>query len=139
MELSKVLPDMAIYMKENDYKKRNNSWRKELNDVAISVSIQKSRWSTQEWYICFGVTALSIREVNSFSATSYPIQDRLDGWKLTMEQVKFAVELWERKYGSIDKLIVAATENKLPVQSDLIVVRRLTSPEYLRKVFSSQD
>ena len=59
-----------------------------------------------------------MNETQSYNATSFNIQDRIDGNRVTIDQAKYAVKLWEEKYGTIEKLRVAAIEDRMPIYCD---------------------
>ncbi len=101
--------------------------------------MEKSLWDQDTWYLWFGVTVPQINDIDSFQAANYPIRTRLEGWKLTIDQIQYAVKLWEEKYGSVPKLARAAVENKIPCQSEISFIRHLTSGEYFNIAFYSEQ
>lgn len=139
MNAVETAQEIASFMKENDYKKRGLGWKKHCNDVSLTVTMEKSLWDQDTWYLWFGVTVPQINDIDSFQAANYPIRTRLEGWKLTIDQIKYAVKLWEEKYGSVPKLARAAVENKIPRQSEISFIRHLTSGEYFNIAFYSEQ
>ena len=138
MNATETAQEIAAYMKKNGYRKRGLGWKKHCADVSLAISMEKSLWDQNTWYLWFGVTVPQINDTDSFQAANYPIRARLDGWKLTIDQIKYAVKLWEDKYGTVPKLARAAVENKLPVLSEISIIRCLTTGEYFNMAFYSE-
>ena len=136
-ELMEVMPELKAFMKTRGYRKRNKGWTKTNNGVSIAVSVQKSSWNHQVFYINYGVTVVDIINVCSFNATDYPIRERLEGKNITFDQLLYSVNLWEEKYDSLVKIARAAIEDKLPPLSDARIVSSLSSGDYLLQVLDS--
>ena len=113
-----LIAEMTEYMKQNGYKKRRQNWRKDKGEIAIAFTIHNSQYDNNMFYLCFGVNIQSVNETQSYNATSFNIQDRIDGNRVTIDQAKYAVKLWEEKYGTIEKLRVAAIEDRMPIYCD---------------------
>ena len=122
-----LINEMTGYLKQIGYKKRGQNWRKDKKSIAIAFTIQNSQYDHNTFYLCFGVNVQSVDETKSFNAASFHIQDRIDRSKVNIDQAKYAVELWEEKYGTLEKLRVAAIENRLPLFSDRRAISYLTS------------
>lgn len=122
-----MIEHMTSFLKERGYKKRTQNWRKDCEEVSLAFSIQSSQYDRETFYLCFGVTVSVAYAVNGFNATTFPIQERIDGDKVTFKQAEYAIELWERKYGTLEKLVAAAVENTLPLFSNKLLVSFLRS------------
>lgn len=122
-----LINEMTGYLKQIGYKKRGQNWRKVQEGIAIAFTIQNSQYDHCTFYLCFGVNIQSVDETKSFNAASFHIQDRINGSKVSIDQVKYAVKLWEEKYGTLEKLKIAAIENRLPVFSNKRAITYLTT------------
>lgn len=127
MDKYELITEMTGYLKQIGYKKCGQNWRKDNESIAIAFKIQNSQYDRNMFYLCFGVHVQPVDETKSFNAASFHIQDRIDGSKVNIDQVKYAVKLWEEKYGTLEKLKIAAIENRLPLFSDRRVISYLTS------------
>lgn len=127
MDKYELITEMTGYLKQIGYKKRGQNWRKDNESIAIAFTIQNSQYDRNMFYLCFGVNVQPVDETKSFNAASFHIQDRIDGSKVTIDQVKYAVKLWEEKYGTPEKLKIATIENRLPLFSDRRAISYLTS------------
>ena len=126
MVFDSAIAEIIPFMKRMGYRKNRNNFVKRTNEVALAVSFQKSVYGCV-WFLYFGATALSILDVNSFSAPNYPVVYRFEGLSLNRDQIEYAVRLWEEKYGTFEKLVISAVENKLPRTSNASFVGELCS------------
>lgn len=133
---------LANDLKKLGYKKRKLTWYKNNTETTVVFTIQKSQFSSDTWYYCFGIglNAFFSKAISSISSCDiiYRVDQRFQGRSLSPKNIIDILVLWENKYGIIDSLRVIAIEGKLPPQTTNKAIRFLTSGFY-ENVYYGKD
>lgn len=134
MRAEDITESLALFMKENGYKKNRLNWYKDTGDVTLVFAVQKSQYGADVWYYTFGtgINALADGIVNT--ASKCCIRERLvntvNGKPLTAEVLQKAILRWEERFGDIVKLRKAAIEGRLPAITEKRAVTYLTTVHF---------
>ena len=137
-------------LKEKGFKKRKLTWYRNDNEVTIVLYIQKSQWGKEVWYYDFGIGINCLHEKQITSREKCEIGERFDqtlrhgilspclreliaskfGEKydkkiLTPKDVLDILDLWIKKYGSIESIKMAFEGDQLPYQTNRIALSKL--------------
>ncbi len=109
---------MAPILKEMGYRKNRLTWFRKLKELTIVFNIQKSQYADDTWYYQYGVGIHDLAGEKISSISKCDILCRFDqainGKTLKAEDLKWILERWTGKYGSVERLLAAAREGTLP-------------------------
>ena len=109
---------MAPILKELGYRKNRLTWFRHLEELTIVFNIQKSQYADDTWYYQYGIGIHDLAENTINSISKCDILCRFDqtinGKTLQAEDLKWILERWTKKYGSLERLRAAAGEGTLP-------------------------
>ena len=122
-------------LKAMGYKKNKYTWTKICGSITIVFSIQKSVYSQDMWYYCFGICLNSLLGKSARSISNCQIQDRLDRiyqnkhvW--TAEEIVHLMKRWEDLYGTFSKVQAKAIGGNLPKMSTTEAIRYLMTVDF---------
>ena len=105
---------MAPILKEMGYRKNRLTWFRKLEELTIVFNIQKSQYADDTWYYQYGVGIHDLAGEKISSISKCDILCRFDqeinGKTLKAEDLKWILERWTGKYGSVERLRAAASE-----------------------------
>lgn len=131
MSLDEIASELAHLLKAQGYKKQKLNWFRSDDGITIAFTIQKSYYSSQTWYYCFGVSINAFHEKDIRSAHSCEIQERFDsaigGKVLGPRDILNILKMWEHRFGTMEKLRSSAVQGKLPRVSSVSAIKYLTS------------
>ena len=108
MSLDEIASELAHLLKAQGYKKQKLNWFRSDDGITIAFTIQKSYYSSQTWYYCFGVSINAFHEKEIRSAHSCEIQERFDsaigGKVLGPRDILNILKMWEHRFGTMEKL-----------------------------------
>lgn len=108
---------MAPILKEMGYRKNRLTWFRKLEELTIVFNIQKSQYADDTWYYQYGVGIHDLAGEKISSISKCDILCRFDqeinGKTLKAEDLKWILERWTGKYGSVERLRAAAREGTL--------------------------
>lgn len=109
---------MAPILKELGYRKNRLTWFRHLEELTIVFNIQKSQYADDTWYYQYGIGIhdLAGNTINSISKCDIlcRFDQTINGKTLQAEDLKWILERWLEKYGSLERLRAAAGEGTLP-------------------------
>ena len=131
-KLEDIVGSISGPLKAMGYKKNKYTWTKVCGYVTIIFAIQKSSYTQETWYYCFGICLNSLLGKSAHSISNCQIQDRLDSvyqgehaW--TAEELVHLLERWEALYGTLTKVREKALSGNLPPMSSMEAIRYLTT------------
>ena len=131
MNLDELASELSHLLKAQGYKKQKFNWFRSNDGITIAFTIQKSCYSTQIWYYCFGVSINAFHEKEIRSAHSCEIQERFDsvigGKVLGAREILYILKMWEKHFGTMEKLRSSAIKGELPRGSSVYAIKFLTS------------
>ena len=126
-----LITSLSKLLRSAGYKKRRYNWYKNGQDITCLFSIQKSQFTEQRWFLCFGIAIHELHEGEVHSAACgdvrFQVEQNFPTQVLEAEAVFRLVESWEKRYGSLGQLQQAARTGKLPLESTAVAIRYLTS------------
>lgn len=109
---------MAPILKEMGYRKNRLTWFRKLEELTIVFNIQKSQYAEDTWYCQYGIGIHDLAGNRISSISKCDILCRFDqiinGKTLKAEDLKWILERWTEKYGSLERLRAAAGGGTLP-------------------------
>ena len=118
MNAEAIGEQMATILKEMGYRKNRLTWFRKLEELTIVFNIQKSQYADDTWYYQYGIGIhdLAGDKINSISKCDILCRfDRIiNGKTLKAEDLKWILERWTEKYGSLERLRAAAGGGTLP-------------------------
>ena len=118
MNAEAIGEQMAPILKEMGYKKNRLTWFRKLEELTIVFNIQKSQYADDIWYYQYGIGIHDLVGDRISSISKCDILCRFDqtinGKKLQTEDLRWILERWSEKYGSLERLRTAAREGTLP-------------------------
>ena len=109
---------MAPILKEMGYRKNRLTWFRKLEELTIVFNIQKSQYADDTWYYLYGIGIHDLAGDRISSISKCDILCRFDqainGKMLKAEDLKWILERWTEKYGSVERIQTAAEEGTLP-------------------------
>ena len=107
---------MAPILKDMGYKKNRLTWFGKLEELTIVFNIQKSQYADDIWYYQYGIGIHDLAGDRISSISKCDILCRFDqtinGKKLQTEDLRWILERWSEKYGSLERLRAADSETK---------------------------
>lgn len=126
-----IVQALTPILKNLKYKKRVLTWIKDLSDITIVFSVRKSQYSNSTWYYNYGIgiNALTSNKITSINGCHilFRIDNIVDGKELTHINVIEVLKLWEKKYGTLEKLRRCALQRALPLETHRSAITYLTS------------
>ena len=126
-----LIISLSKMLRATGYKKRRYNWYKNGRDVTCLFSIQKSQFTEQRWFLCFGASIHELHESEVHSAACgdvrFQVEQNFPTQALEADAVFRLIESWEKRYGSLELLKQAARAGRLPPESTTIAIRYLTS------------
>lgn len=126
-----LVTNLAPRLKAMGYRKSKLTWYQKKEKLSLVFAVQKSLYSPDVWYYCFGIRLHDISNVATDSISSCQIQYRVEqtvnGVWVTEEHLSNLLEKWNDRYGSLRQLRICAIENKLPGIPTRDAVRYLTT------------
>ena len=108
----------APILKKMGYKKNRLTWFRKLEELTIVFNIQKSQYADDIWYYQYGIGIHDLAGDRISSISKCDILCRFDqtinGKKLQTEDLRWILERWSEKYGSLERLRAAAREGTMP-------------------------
>lgn len=130
--LEEIVGLISQPLKAMGYKKNKYTWTKICDSITIVFAIQKSAYTQEIWYYCFGICLNSLLGKSAHSISNCQIRDRLDCvyksehiW--TPEEIVHLIERWEYLYGTFSKVQNKAIDGNLPQMSSKDAIRYLTT------------
>ena len=118
MNAEAIGEQMAPILNEMGYKKNRLTWFRKLEELTIVFNIQKSQYADDIWYYQYGIGIHDLAGDRISSISKCDILCRFDqtinGKKLQTEDLRWILERWSEKYGSLERLRTAAREGTLP-------------------------
>ena len=118
MNAEAIGEQMAPILKEMGYRKNRLTWSRKLEELTIVFNIQKSQYADDIWYYQYGIGIHDLAGDKISSISKCDILCRFDqiinGKTLKAEDLKWILERWTEKYGSLERLRAAAGGGTLP-------------------------
>ena len=118
MNAELIEEQMAPILKEMGYRKNRMTWFRKLEELTFVFNIQKSQYAEDTWYYQYGIGIHDLAGDRISSISKCDILCRFDqtinGKTLQAEDLKWILERWTEKYGSLERLRAAAGEGTLP-------------------------
>ena len=118
MNAELIEEQMAPILKEMGYRKNRMTWFRKLEELTFVFNIQKSQYAEDTWYYQYGIGIHDLAGDKISSISKCDILCRFDqtinGKTLQAEDLKWILERWTEKYGSLERLRTAAGEGTLP-------------------------
>ena len=118
MNAEAIGEQMAPILKDMGYKKNRLTWFRKLEELTIVFNIQKSQYADDIWYYQYGIGIHDLAGDRISSISKCDILCRFDqtinGKKLQTEDLRWILERWSEKYGSLERLRAADREGTLP-------------------------
>ena len=118
MNAETIGEQMAPILKEQGYRKNRLTWFRQLEELTIVFNIQKSQYAEDTWYYQYGIGIhdLAGDKINSISECDIlcRFDQIINGKTLKAEDLKWILERWTEKYGSLERLRAAAGGGTLP-------------------------
>ena len=129
--LETLVMALSPSLKAMGYRKNKLTWYKKKEKLSVVFAVQKSQYSPDVWYYCFGIRLHDISNTTTDSISACQIQYRVEqtvyGVRLTEEHLSNLLEKWEEKYGNLRQLRICAIENKMPGMPTRDAIRYLTT------------
>lgn len=113
-------------LRARSYHKNHLSWYKDTGDITLVFAIQRSQYSKEEWYYCWGICINQLSPKPCCSMSSCQITFRADYTELSPKSLIALTDSWENRHGDIRKLRRLAIQNALPGVCSLEAQRYLT-------------
>lgn len=131
MSVEMFAESCANEFKRLGYHRRKLTWFKLSDEVTIVFSIQKSQYSPEIWFYNYGIGINQLHESSIKSISRCDLVYRFDqyfnGVLLSAHDVLSILEMWSKKYGSIEKLKTLAKSGRLPQATTLKAIEFLTT------------
>ena len=118
MNAEAIGEQMAPILKEMGYRKNRLTWFRKREELTIVFNIQKSQYADDTWYYQYGIGIHDLAGDKISSISKCDILCRFDqainGKTLQAEDLRWILEKWSEKYGSLERLRTAAREGTLP-------------------------
>ncbi len=131
-DLEEIVGFISPPLKAMGYNKNKYTCTKICDSITIVFTIQKSAYTQEMWYYCFGICLNPLLGKSAGSISNCQIQDRLDRiykgehvW--TAEEIVHLIERWEDLYGTFSKVQKKAIAGNLPPDSSANAIRYLTT------------
>ena len=118
MKAEAIGEQMAPILKNLGYRKNRLTWFRKLEELTIVFNIQKSQYADDIWYYQYGIGIHDLAGDKISSISKCDILCRFDqtinGKTLQAEDLRWILERWSEKYGSLERLRAAAGGGTLP-------------------------
>ena len=136
--LDDILAELPQLLKKEGYKKQRLNWFRREQDVTLLFTIQRSQWSKETWYYCFGTAINDLHPEGVRSAHYGDVMARLDcviaGKMPVAEDIARILKMWEFKFGTVEKLRELAIRGSLPFWTTVDAKNYLITEPYHEEI-----
>lgn len=118
----KLIEASKAYFKKLGYKKKNNTWLKNLDDLISGYNIQTSQWDSNIYYINVGIVLIGIDREPQTAYWKWHFQQRIDHIDKSIDEILSESNLWLEKHSGLKYLRMLAKmdyDERLPVLATL--------------------
>ena len=116
--LDEILETLPQLLKKEGYRKQRLNWFRREQNLTFLFTIQRSCYSKEQWYYCFGVAINALHPEAVRSAHYGDLMERFDcviaGKMPDAEDILRILKLWEQRFGTMERLKNAAIHGNLP-------------------------
>lgn len=126
MNKEELFSELAIRLKQLQYRKQNLTWRKKSDEITIVFNIQNSSFSKDDFYISLGVYLHELGDTKNPKIYDCQVQQRIDSI-YDVDKLINILLLWEEWYGTLERLKSKARANKMPAMTTVKAITYLTT------------
>lgn len=115
---AELVNELKLSLKSKGYKKKNLTWVKFNDDVAVVVNIQGSQYDTNDYYVNLGVyiKPMGSKEVPCISDCH--LRERVDVRIKSTALLISIIDKWAEWYGTADRIREKINEDRMPMLTD---------------------